>query len=223
MKAHPSIAFNNFSGTSGEVTSRDTKNGTVLSVRAKHAATASPQQKSVRAIMARVGRRFRYLTAEQAAEWNRFAAQHYAGEQLTGCNVFVRLNCNRAMMGLELLLWPPADVVGVPDVIFQKCLVTPSLVQFTGIEFAGDGMRLAVGMSNAVSPGVSYGVGRAVILDPDFIPTAGRAVITEICTERLGVEPVPGLKYFLQVYWIDRDTGFAGNKTVIDRICLENI
>lgn len=35
MKAHPSIAFNTLSGTAGEVTARETKNGTVLSSRAQ--------------------------------------------------------------------------------------------------------------------------------------------------------------------------------------------
>ena len=104
MKAHPSIAFNTLSGTAGEVTARETKNGTVLSSRAQHSKVYTPAQKAERAILSRIGRRFKTLTAEQVTAWNNFA-RPYTGQsgeyRLTGCNVYVRHNCNRALMGLE--------------------------------------------------------------------------------------------------------------------------
>ncbi len=54
MKAHPSIVFNSLSGTAGEVTARKTKNGTVLSSRAKHSKVYTPAQKTDRAIFSKV-------------------------------------------------------------------------------------------------------------------------------------------------------------------------
>ncbi|MGI6757792.1 MAG: hypothetical protein ACOX32_07855 [Bacteroidaceae bacterium] len=54
MKAHPSIVFNSLSGTAGEVTARETKNGTVLSSRAKHSKVYTPAQKTDRAIFSKV-------------------------------------------------------------------------------------------------------------------------------------------------------------------------
>lgn len=99
MKAHTSIAFNTLSGTAGEVTVRETKNGTVLSSRAQHSKVYTPAQKAERAILSRIGRRFKTLTAEQVTAWNNFA-RPYTGQsgeyRLTGCNVYVRHNCNRA-------------------------------------------------------------------------------------------------------------------------------
>lgn len=106
MKAHTSIAFNTLSGTAGEVTARETKNGTVLSSRAQHSKVYTPAQKAERAILSRIGRRFKTLTAEQVSAWNNFA-RPYTGQsgeyRLTGCNVYVRHNCNR---GKDRKLFP---------------------------------------------------------------------------------------------------------------------
>ncbi len=227
MRAHPSIAFNSLSGTAKEVTARQTKNGTVLSARAKHSHVATPAQKQERAILAKVGRRYKTLTDEQVQLWRQFASRFHGTNnqdyKITACNAFIRHNCNRALIGLEPIAEPPAQVISVPAVSFTNLLVTPSLIQFTGIIYPGDNFRLAIGMSKAVSTGVTYGGGRAVIVDPNFIPDHGVADITRIYTDRLGVRPIVGCKYFITAYWIERNTGFTGPRITIDRIAITDI
>jgi len=227
MRAHPSIAFNSLSGTAKEVTARQTKNGTVLSARAKHSHVATPAQKQERAILAKVGRRYKTLTDEQVQLWRQFASRFHGTNnqdyKITACNAFIRHNCNRALIGLEPITEPPASVISVPDVTFTGLLVTPSLIQFNGITYPGSNFRLAIGMSKAVSSGVSYGVGKAVIVDPNFIPDNGVADITRIYTDRLGISPVVGKKYFVTVYWIELNTGFTGRRISIDRIATPDI
>ena len=158
MKAHTSIAFNALSGTAGEVTARETKNGTVLSSRAQHNKVYTPAQKSERAILARIGRRFKTLTAEQVSAWNNIAS-HFTvrsgAYRITGCNVYVRHNCNRALMGLEPIDNPPAEIVSVPAVSFDTLTVTPELIEFQGITDPGTSYRLAIAMSKATSAGVT--------------------------------------------------------------------
>lgn len=94
MRAHPSIAFNSLSGTAKEVTARQTKNGTVLSARAKHSHVATPAQKQERAILAKVGRRYKTLTDEQVQFWRQFTSRfHGTGTQdykITACNAFIQ-------------------------------------------------------------------------------------------------------------------------------------
>lgn len=235
MKAHPSIAFNALSGTAGEVTARETKNGTVLSSRAQHSKVYTPAQKTERAILARIGRRFKTLTPEQCAAWNSFAQPFMAhtsrnlgsasggagAYRLTGFNVYVRHNCNRALLGLDPIDNPPAEIISVPDVSFEQLTITPQLIQFDGILDPGPSYRLAVAMSKATSAGVSYGRGKSVLIDPDFIPDEGVANLTRIYTERLGLIPEVGQKYFISVYWIERNTGFTGQRSYLDRICIE--
>jgi len=254
MKAHPSIAFNALSGTAGEVTARTTKNGTVLSSRAKHSRIFTPAQKTERAILSKIVRTYRTLDAGQMAAWAIFARNFRAGTnrrtaatvngtvngsstvitaspsassspaaesyRLTGFHVFVRHNCNRALLGLDPITYPPTQVIYVSQVIFTYMCVTPDLIQFEGIESPGPTYRLAVGMSRATSAGVSYGGGRCVLIDPDFSPDDGVADLTSIYTDRFGIIPVVGQKYFVTTYWIERNTGFTGPRTILSRICM---
>ena len=61
MKTRPSIQFDAMSGTAGEVTARSTRFGTILSGRALQPGRITPQQKSQRALFARVGHSFKHL------------------------------------------------------------------------------------------------------------------------------------------------------------------
>ena len=38
----------------------------------------------------------------------------------------------------------------------------------------------------------------------------GEADVTRLYLKTIGVEPVPGEKVFVQAYWLDTSTGFAG-------------
>lgn len=229
MKARPSIAFDKFSGTAKEVTARDTKNGTVLSVRAKQSQVSTPAQKNIRAMLTNTGRTYRKLTDEQQRAWSLFAKDIRSNRpgtlpgqdtRLTGCSVFMRHNCNRALLGLSPLKWPPEETVAVPDFSFGDVTVTPELIEFTGIATHSSGLRLCVTMTRGISRGVSQGWGKAVIIDPGFIPDRGVADVTRIYASVLGVTPVVGEKYFITAYWIDRATGFAGQRTLCSRECV---
>ena len=232
MKAIPSIAFDKFSGTAKEVTARETKNGTVLSVRAKQDHVSTPAQKRVRAMLTNVGRVYKTLTDAQLKAWSSFAKNIRSNNpntlpgqdtHLTGCNVFMRHNCNRALLGLSPIKWPPEETVIVPDFSFDEVVVTPTLIKFTGIVGHGNNLRLCVTMTRGISRGVSQGWGKAVIIDPDFIPDRGVADVTEIYTSVLGIVPVVGEKYFITAYWIDRDSGFTGQRFRCSRECIENL
>ena len=70
MKAHPSIAFDSFSGSAGEVTARHSKNGTILSSRAQHDKVSTPAQKAERAILARIVRSIEAISHYGDVEWD---------------------------------------------------------------------------------------------------------------------------------------------------------
>lgn len=105
--------------------------------------------------------------------------------QLSGMNLYVRLNANRAMVG-ELLM-----VIG-------------------GIRHQPDPFKLVVKMSSSQSAGIFNGWCKTVIITPGMADDWGEADVTKLYLKTIGVEPVLGEKVFVQAYWLDTSTGFAG-------------
>jgi hypothetical protein len=74
-------------------------------------------------------------------------------------------------------------------------------------------------MSPALSPGVSSGWGKTVIITPGMAPDWGDADLTALYTEVMGVSPEAGKKYFCEFYWMDKNTGFTGESMAISAVC----
>ena len=129
MKTRPSIQFDAMSGTAGEVTARSTRFGTILSGRARQPGRVTPQQKDMRALFARVGRSFKRLTPAQIDAWSSFAQQYSFGSRMEAkspaVNAYVTLNCNRALLGLDMLKEPPTAIPSIPAVEYRNIIVTP--------------------------------------------------------------------------------------------------
>ena len=223
MKAHTSIPFSGLSGSAGMVTARDTRFGTILSGRAQRSGKVTPQQKDMRAMFARVGRSFKRLSAEQVEAWSAFAREFDNGSGLQAkspaVNAYVTLNCNRALLGLDMLKEPPAEMEAIPDVEYRNVIVTPGLIQFSRLVNPGAEMRLAVRMSAAASTGISQGAGLPVLLDAGFIPERSFADVTTVYTQRLGMSPEVGRKYFIETCWMSVRSGLQGPRRADDRIC----
>lgn len=223
MKTRTSIPFEALSGSAGEVTARSTRYGTVLSGRAKQPGKITPQQKDKRALFARVGRSFKRLSHEQVTAWVDFAGEHGFGSRMRtqspAVNAYVTLNCNRALLGLDMLTTPPAVIPSIPDVKYSNIIVTPGLIQLSRLLNPGAGYRLSVRMSPAASQGKTYGGGLPVLVDAGFIPEQNFADVTKVYTDRLTVKPTPGLKYFVETAWMSVATGLAGATRCDDRIC----
>ena len=223
MKTQPSVPFGGMSGSAGIVTARSTRFGTILSGRCHQPGRVTPNQKNSRALFARVGRSFKRLTAEQAEAWAAFAAAHAFGSRMRtqspAVNAYVILNCNRALLGLEMLAVPPTEIPAIPEVEYSNIIVTPGLIQFSRLVNPGSGYRLAVRMSAAASAGMTYGGGLPVLVDAGFIPEQRFADVTKVYTDRLTVKPTPGQKYFVETAWMSVATGLAGTTRCDDRIC----
>ena len=223
MKTQPSVPFGGMSGSAGIVTARSTRFGTILSGRCHQPGRVTPNQKNSRALFARVGRSFKRLTAEQAEAWAAFAAAHAFGSRIRtqspAVNAYVTLNCNRALLGLEMLMVPPMEIPTIPEVEYGNIIVTPGLIQFSRLVNPGAGFRLAVRMSAAASAGKTYGGGLPVLVDAGFIPEQNFADVTKVYTDRLTVKPTPGQKYFVETCWMSVATGLAGTTRCDDRIC----
>ena len=216
MQALPSIAFGGFSGSAKGVTARQVAGRTILSVRAWPTGATTNAQVARRASMSKISKSWKLLTNEQMQEWDRLA-EHTSGQsafgqkaELSGMNLYIRLNVNRAMAGETLLSSAPAGTVAVPNVLYTQIAVTPELISISGIKHEASPYKLVVKMSANQSPGISNGWSKTVIISPGMEDDWGEADVTTLYLKTIGVEPVPGQKVFVESYWMDTSTGFAG-------------
>ena len=216
MIALPSIAFEGFSGSAKGVTARRVGGRNILSVKSRPTGATTNAQVVRRASMSKISKSWKQLTNEQMREWERLA-EHTSGQsafgqkaELTGMNLYIRLNVNRAMAGEALLSTAPESTVAVPNVEYSQISVTPELVAITGIKHQASPYKLVVKMSAGQSAGISNGWSKTVIITHGIEDDWGEADVTTLYLKTIGVEPVPGQKVFVESYWMDTSTGFSG-------------
>ena len=216
MIALPSIAFGGFSGSAKGVTARYRDGRSILSLKCYPTGEATVAQIARRVSMARITKSWKKLTDIQRQDWDRLAG-HASGQsvfgqkaELSGMNLYVRLNVNRVMAGESLLSTPPAGQVAVPNVEYSNVSVTPQLIVFGGIKHESSPYKLVVKMSGSQSAGISNGWSKTVIISSEVEDDWGEADVTQLYLKTIGVEPTPGQKVFIEAYWLDTSTGFTG-------------
>ena len=216
MIALPSIAFGGFSGSAKGVTARSCGGRSILSLKCYPTGVATGAQLARRASLKKISKSWVLLSDEQRAEWDSLA-EHASGAsvfgqaaQLSGMNLFVRLNANRVMAGESVLSSAPAGQVAVPNVSYSSVSVTPQLVIFGGITHQSSPYKLVVKMSGSQSAGISNGWSKTVIISSEVEDDWGEADVTKLYLKTIGVEPTPGQKVFIEAYWLDTSTGFTG-------------
>ena len=216
MIALPSIAFGGFSGSAKGVTARQVGGRSILSVKCYPTGVATGAQMARRASLKKISKSWVALTNEQRQEWDRLA-EHASGAsslgqkaELSGMNLYVRLNANRVMAGEAVMADAPAGQVAVPNVEYSTVGVTPQLVVFGGIKHESAPYKMVVKMSGSQSSGISNGWSKTVIISSEVEDDWGEADVTRLYLKTIGVEPTPGQKVFIEAYWLDTSTGFAG-------------
>ena len=216
MIALPSIAFGGFSGSAKGVTARQVGGRSILSVRSFPTGIATSAQVVRRASLSKISKSYKSLTQSQMLEWERLA-EHASGQsvfgqkaELSGINLYVRLNANRVMAGESIVADAPASVVAVPNVEYSDISVTPQLIVFGGIKHQSSPYKMVVKMSGNQSAGISNGWSKTVIISSEVEDDWGEADITTLYLKTIGVEPTPGQKVFIEAYWMDTTTGFTG-------------
>lgn len=212
----PSIAFGGFSGSAKGVTARQVAGRSILSLKCYPTGVATGAQLARRASLKKIAKSWVTLTNEQRQEWDRLA-EHATGAsslgqkaELSGMNLYVRLNANRVMAGETVMADAPAGQVAAPNVSYESVGVTPQLVVFGGIKHESVPYKMVVKMSGSQSSGISNGWSKTVIISSEVEDDWGEADVTRLYLKTIGVEPTPGQKVFIEAYWLDTSTGFAG-------------
>ena len=227
MKALPSIAFNEFRGSAGDVTARVSQGRQVLSARTVPSKDKTPAQAVSRNRLSKISRSYKKLSDGQMKAWAALAEKMKGistfgqAAELTPHNAFVRINSNLQMVGEPMLEDAPAYINDVPEVLYEDLWISPDMIVFTGLEQPSEDHVLVFKMTSALSPGVSSGWGQTVIITPGMSPDWGDADMTALYTSVMGVAPQAGKKYFCEFYWLDKKTGFTGESMAISAVCKE--
>ena len=225
MIAIPSIAFEGFSGTAKDVTSRNVYGRNILTVRPWPTGQKTNAQVARRSSMSVITKSWKKLTADQMAAWDRLAenakGQSIFGQaaEISGMNLFIRLNVTRTMVGNPILMDAPECLANLPLVAYTGLWVTPKTIIIKGIEHETE-FKLAVKMSSAQSPGVSNGWSKTVIITPGMEDDWGDADLTKLYLNTIGFKPQIGEKVFIEMYWLDPATGATGLSARDTRICI---
>ena len=228
MIAKPSIAYSDFSGTAKEVTARNVGGRNILSVRAKQSKVVTPAQAVSRNKLSKISRGYKQLSDSQMTAWE-VLAKHLKGistfgvaAEMTGHNAYVRINENRQLVGMDILSDAPVYVSDVPEVDYEDFWVTPTMILFSGIEKPKDSYKLVVRMSSGLSIGISNGWNKTVIVAPGVDEDWGDVNITRIYNNTIGFAPEIGDKVFIELYWLDSETGFVGETMRVKAIVAED-
>lgn len=215
MIANPSIAFNDFSGSANDVTARQSKGRTVLTVKPRPTGAPSPAQIVSRNTLSRISRTYKQLSDSQQHAWE-ILAEHLRSKtvlgysiKLTAHNAFVRLNCNRALAG-EDILWDAPATKSIPLVSFAAFYVNSEEVSVEEIQQPDDNYKLVVKMTGAMSTGVANGWSKTVVISSAEEADWGDLDLTDAFADVKGTNPENGMKYFAEMYWLDAETGFTG-------------
>lgn len=157
-------------------------------------------------------------------DWDRLA-EHASGSsvfgqkaEISGLNLYIRLNVSRTMAGESILANAPEQLVALPNVSYTALWVTRKNIVIKGIAHEA-GLKLVIKMSAGQSAGVSSGWSKTVILSPGMEDDWGDADMTYLYLKTIGVKPAVGEKVFLEMYWLDPVTGFTGQTTYDSKVC----
>ena len=152
MIALPSIAFGGFSGSAKGVTARQVGGRSILSLKCFPTGVATSAQVARRASMSKITKSWKTLTEAQMLGWDHLA-EHTSGQsvfgqaaQISGLNLYIRLNVSRTMAGESILHDAPEQLVFLPNVVYDKLWVTTKNIVIKGITHEA-GYKLVIKMS----------------------------------------------------------------------------
>jgi len=216
MKLLPSIAFNDFSGSAGNVTARKVGDKTYLSSRTQHSKKKTPPQATTRCRFADTIRGFSRITEAQRQGWASLAKvfgiyySPFGYTYISAPNLFVMANTYRKMCGKPILADAPVEMKRSRNVIYDDLWISPEHIVITKVEQSQDPNEvLFIEMSPAFSRGVSECANKTVFLTVRPTTDWGDIDLTDAYLERFGTPLKYGQKVILKLCWLDSECGFV--------------
>jgi len=215
MKLIPSIAFNDFSGSAGNVTARKIGDKTYLSVRTKHSRKKTSSQAEIRCRFADTIRGYNELTDEQRQGWTLLAnntgiyTTSSGATSVTGHNLFVAINSYRQIFGKQLTVDVPSQLLPSSYANIGEFWLSPERIVFTGVALDDNSSDVILfEMYPAQSPVETKSWNKTVIVAVLPATDWGDIDLTDAFLQKFGTPLTIGQMVFIKVCRIDSECGY---------------
>ena len=222
MRYKPAIACDRMAGSAKGVTAASNKGAIFIRTRGHGTKKRTADQSVIKSIFRLLTQSWKNLSAEQIQAWNQ-AAKTQSGRrvlgqraQLTGSNLYLRLNFWVVRCGGQALSLPPT-LTGIEQPAVAAAAISDGSFMFRlgSVPEQADGLRLVVMATGPQTVGTVTGVGRGSTFCEPLVPTVGAVNLLEAYAGKFGMPNVGKPKVFLRYFYVNPSTGEKSGEQLI--------
>ena len=222
MRYKPSIAFDRMSGSAKGVTASSNKGAIFIRTRGHGTKKRTADQSVIKSIFRLLTQSWKNLSAEQIQAWNQ-AAKTQSGRrvlgqraQLTGSNLYLRLNFWVVRCGGQALSLPPT-LTGIEQPAVAEAAISDGSFMFRlgSVPEGADALRLVVMATGPQTVGTVTGVGRGSTFCEPLVPAVGAVNLLQAYAGKFGMPNVGKPKVFLRYFYVNPGTGEKSGEQLI--------
>ena len=223
MRYKPSIAFDRMSGSAKGVTASSNKGAIFIRTRGHGTKKRTADQSVIKSIFRLLTQSWKNLSAEQIQAWNQ-AAKTQSGRrvlgqraQLTGSNLYLRLNFWVVRCGGQALSLPPT-LTGIEQPAVAAAAISDGSFMFRLGSFpeGADALRLVVMATGPQTVGTVTGVGRGSTFCEPLVPAVGAVNLLQQYAAKFGMPNAGKPKVFLRYFYVNLLTGEKSGEQLIN-------
>ena len=224
MRYKPSIAFDRMSGSAKGVTASSNKGAIFIRTRGTGSKKRTADQATIKSIFRLLTQSWKNLTQPQIVQWNN-AAKSQSGRrvlgqraQLTGSNLYLRLNFWVVRCGGQPLVTPP-ELSGVEQPSAAMAAISSSsFILRLNQPPQQPGLKLVLMATAPQTVGTITGVGRGSTFCDPLNPVAQAINLMPSYTSKFGTLNESKPKVFLRYFYVNPSTGEKSGEQLITPI-----
>lgn len=222
MRYKPSIAFDRMSGSAKGVTASSNKGTIFIRTRGHGTKKRTADQSVTKSIFRLLTQSWKNLSVEQIQAWNQ-AAKTQSGRrvlgqkaQLTGSNLYLRLNFWVVRCGGQALSLPPT-LTGIEQPAVAAAAISESSFMFRlgSVPEGADALRLVIMATGPQTVGTVTGVGRGSTFCEPLVPSVGAVNLLQAYAGKFGMPNAGRPKVFLRYFYVNPSTGEKSGEQLI--------
>ena len=222
MRYKPSIAFDRMSGSAKGVTASQNKGAIFLRTKGTGSKKRTADQAAVKSVFKQLQQSWKNLGTAEIQAWNN-AAKSQSGRrvlgqkaQLTGANLYLRLNFWVLRCGGQVLTSPPL-LTGIEQPAVAEAAISGRSFMFrlNSLHEQAAEVRLVIMATGPQTVGTVTGVGRGSTFCEPVTPTLGAINLLQAYAAKFGMPNAGKPKVFLRYFYVNPSTGEKSGEQLI--------
>ena len=223
MRYKPSIAFDRMSGSAKGVTASQNKGAIFLRTKGTGSKKRTADQAAVKSVFKQLQQSWKNLSTAEIQAWNN-AAKSQSGRrvlgqkaQLTGANLYLRLNFWVLRCGGQVLTSPPL-LTGIEQPAVAQAAISNGSFMFrlNSVPEQAAGLRLVIMATGPQTVGTVTGVGRGSTFCEPVTPGVGAVNLLQQYAAKFGMPNAGKPKVFLIYFYVNPSTGEKSGEQLIN-------